>query len=118
MEFYSGCGYTDHAFLINDVIVQVITTIQIGISHCKEGNRQKFSYGSGARLELKLKDRVNQGYEVRGCGMDWWNGMVEWITGMVECFIGHIYLIIQHVCIANSELYAVFFACTAGWMVC
>jgi len=31
MEFYSGCGYTDHAFLINDVIVQVITTIQIGI---------------------------------------------------------------------------------------
>ena len=44
--------------------------------------------------------------------------MVEWITGMVECFIGHIYLIIQHVCIVNSELYAVFFACTAGWMVC
>ena len=61
-----------------NVIVQVIT-IHIGISHCKEGrNRQKFSYGSGASLDLKLKDRVNQGYEVRGCGMEWWNGLLEW----------------------------------------
>jgi len=44
MEFYSGCGYTDHAFLINDVIVQVITTIQIGISHCKEGRKDQLKY--------------------------------------------------------------------------
>ena len=49
-------------------------------------------------------------------GMEWWNGIVEWTTGMVECFIGHTYnhpaCVVQWV---NSELYAVFFACTAGW---
>jgi len=74
-----------------NVIVQVITTVHISISHCK---KEEIGRNLAMDLELvwsyKLKDRVDQGHEVRGCGMEWWNGMVEWTTGMVECFIGHI----------------------------
>ena len=47
-----------------------------------------------------------------------WNGMVEWNSGMYYWnggILHRTYLIIQHV--LYSELYAVFFECTAGWMV-
>jgi len=49
-------------------------------------------------------------------GMEWWKAIVEWTTGMVECFLGHTSSS-SMCCSVNSELYAVFFACIAGWMV-
>jgi len=39
--------------------------------------------------------------------------MYYWNGGMLH----RTHLIIQHGCTVNSELYAVYFACIAGWMV-